>query len=99
MGVAMSSGGVRLGGEQAQRTDGTRELGRTGERVSCIGMGGFHLGLPKVSEAAKHSTDSRRHRWRHYVHGQQLGLQRWPERNANGESSEGWPPPESVSHD
>ena len=52
MGVAMSSGGVRLGGEQAQRTDGTRELGRTGERVSCIGMGGFHLGLPKVSEAA-----------------------------------------------
>ncbi len=27
-----------------------RVLGRTGERVSAIGVGGFHLGLPKVSE-------------------------------------------------
>lgn len=25
----------------------TRELGKTGERVSCIGMGGFHLGVPE----------------------------------------------------
>ena len=28
-----------------------RMLGRTGERVSAIGVGGFHLGLPKVDEA------------------------------------------------
>jgi len=29
----------------------TRILGRTGERVSAIGLGGFHLGRPGVSEA------------------------------------------------
>lgn len=27
-----------------------RKLGRTGERVSAIGLGGYHLGLPNVSE-------------------------------------------------
>ncbi len=29
----------------------TRTLGRTGERVSAIGLGGYHLGLPGVTEA------------------------------------------------
>jgi aryl-alcohol dehydrogenase-like predicted oxidoreductase len=29
----------------------TRLLGRTGERVSAIGLGGWHLGLPRVDEA------------------------------------------------
>ena len=28
-----------------------RTLGRTGEKVSCIGLGGAHIGTPKVSEA------------------------------------------------
>lgn len=28
-----------------------RTLGRTGEKVSCIGMGGFHLGKPAISES------------------------------------------------
>src|SRR5512132_695306 len=28
-----------------------RVLGRTGERVSAIGLGGWHLGLPVVDEA------------------------------------------------
>src|ERR1043166_4218233 len=28
-----------------------RLLGRTGQRVSAIGLGGWHLGLPAVSEA------------------------------------------------
>jgi len=28
----------------------SRELGRTGEQVSAIGIGGWHLGLPEVSE-------------------------------------------------
>ena len=27
-----------------------RTLGHTGEKVSCIGMGGFHLGKPEISE-------------------------------------------------
>lgn len=29
----------------------TRVLGRTGERVSIVGLGGWHLGLPRVDEA------------------------------------------------
>src|SRR5438876_12070041 len=29
----------------------TRALGRTGERVSAIGLGGFHLGTPDLPEA------------------------------------------------
>src|SRR5919201_56491 len=28
----------------------TRRLGRTGEKVSCIGVGGWHLGLSHVTE-------------------------------------------------
>ena len=27
-----------------------RTLGKTGERVSAIGMGGFHIGQPKLSD-------------------------------------------------
>ena len=28
----------------------TRILGRTGERVSVIGLGGYHIGMPDLSE-------------------------------------------------
>jgi len=28
----------------------TRSLGRTGERVSCVGLGGYHIGQAKLSE-------------------------------------------------
>ena len=45
-----------------------RELGRTGERVSAIGMGG----LPPRETAGperKHPPDSRRNRSRYHVHG------------------------------
>ena len=28
-----------------------RKLGKTGESVSCIGLGGFHLGLSRLEEA------------------------------------------------
>lgn len=34
----------------AQGTMIYRELGRTGQRISAIGMGGFHLGQPKLSD-------------------------------------------------
>jgi predicted aldo/keto reductase-like oxidoreductase len=32
-------------------TVATRTLGRTGERVSMLGLGGFHIGKPKLSDA------------------------------------------------
>src|SRR3954463_11172135 len=31
----------------------TRDLGRTGERVSIIGLGGYHLGIPPETEAIR----------------------------------------------
>src|SRR3954449_10296335 len=31
----------------------TRVLGRTGQRVSIVGLGGYHLGLPPESEAIR----------------------------------------------
>ena len=30
-----------------------RTLGRTGEKVSCIGVGGFHIGNPSEEEGIK----------------------------------------------
>jgi aryl-alcohol dehydrogenase-like predicted oxidoreductase len=44
--VGVGSGGAASGGDVPYRT-----LGHTGEKVSCIGMGGFHLGKPEISES------------------------------------------------
>jgi aryl-alcohol dehydrogenase-like predicted oxidoreductase len=30
----------------------TRSFGKTGQRISCIGLGGWHLGVPESDEAA-----------------------------------------------
>lgn len=40
----------RFGQAADGQTVPTRALGHTGERVSCIGMGGYHLGQAKLSE-------------------------------------------------
>ena len=44
--VGAGSGGAATGGEIPYRT-----LGHTGEKVSCIGMGGFHLGKSEIGES------------------------------------------------
>jgi uncharacterized protein len=52
--LAMGAGMVASGSSSgaAAPNDGFyRVLGHTGEKVSCIGMGGFHLGKPDLPEA------------------------------------------------
>jgi len=51
---AASTGGSGPSSAHSDRTDvkvPMRTLGRTGERVSAIGLGGVHLGKPDLSEA------------------------------------------------
>ncbi len=51
MGAGIISPGLGSGADTGQNGIPYRTLGHTGEKVSCIGMGGFHLGRPNVSEA------------------------------------------------
>ena len=50
-----------------------RRLGRTGEKVSAIGLGGYHIGVqkdePESIRLIRGAIDRR-----HHVHGQLLGL-------------------------
>ena len=68
-----------MAGEMLYRT-----LGATGERVSAIGLGGWHLALPGVDDALRPAHHPRCDRPRHHLHGQLVGLQRRRERAADG---------------
>ncbi len=51
MGAGLISAGIGSAGQGTRGEMPYRTLGHTGEKVSCIGMGGFHLGKPEISEA------------------------------------------------
>jgi uncharacterized protein len=50
MGAGLVGSGVDMGAETGNGDGFYRTLGHTGEKVSCIGMGGFHLGKSDLSE-------------------------------------------------
>ena len=52
IGAGLVGAGTSAGAPPADKGEiPYRTLGHTGEKVSCIGMGGFHLGKPQVTEA------------------------------------------------
>src|SRR5208282_3251188 len=48
-GIAATTGGFAAAGNSVQR----RTLGQTGEQVSILGVGGYHLGVPTEQEAIR----------------------------------------------
>jgi len=51
MGISLAGAGLGSAGGAGDSGIPYRTLGHTGEKVSCIGMGGFHLGKPAISES------------------------------------------------
>lgn len=49
-GIVAATIGQEAWGDQAKRDIPYRTLGRTGEKVSAVGIGGYHLGRPGVTE-------------------------------------------------
>jgi uncharacterized protein len=51
MGIGLTAAGLGSPGGAGDSGIPYRVLGHTGEKVSCIGMGGFHLGKPGIGES------------------------------------------------
>ena len=86
--AAIGTGGSAAQGSNTPQRSGEmiyRTLGRAGERVSAIGMGGFHIGQPKLSENESlrliRSAIDRGITFMDYF----LGLQSGAERNPHGQ--------------
>ena len=75
-----------------------RKLGRTGEKVSAIGLGGSHIGR-RDRGGGEHPHRPRRDRPRHHLHGQLLGLQRRRQRDPHGQGAARRLPREGLPDD
>ena len=71
--VAAAATGGGNGSAAEEATIARRPLGRTGEQVSIMGLGGAHIGTQK-DEQESIAHHPRRDRRRHHLHGQLLGL-------------------------
>ena len=75
-----------------------RPLGRTGETVSAVGLGGYHIGI-QPGPGGQRAADPDGDRPRHQLHGQLVGLQRRRQRRAHGRRAEGRLSQESAADD
>jgi len=51
LGMTSSVGSDFMAAQNSQGDMPYRTLGKTGEKISALGMGGFHIGQPKIDEA------------------------------------------------